>query len=258
MSIFASTQETQFSSPARRMRGRETPRQDELATALQASLTREQALLQERCDLSRQRILLEQEFEHRLVNGLQLISSLLYLQSRTATPEAAAQLIIAARRVGAFGRVHRRLHLLDHQEKVEFKPYLQYLCDDLSGLLFQQQTDRAITVEGVNVEIPTALGIPLGLIVNELITNAAKYAGGNIIVRFETTSPVNFSLSVIDDGPGLPAGFEPTHSTGLGMKIITSLVKQIDGELQILPGDKCRGTRFAVTFHCLQSGSKAD
>ena len=87
--------------------------------------------------LSQRQVMLTQEFEHRLINGLQLIVSLLSLQSRTATtPEAADQLTIAARRVAALGRVHRRLHLLDHQDHVEFKEYLQHLCEDLSGLLF--------------------------------------------------------------------------------------------------------------------------
>ena len=75
--------------------------------------------------LSVRQKMLAQEFEHRLVNGLQLISSLLSLQSRTATtPEAGDQLTVAARRVAALGRVHHRLHLLDHQDHVEFRDYL--------------------------------------------------------------------------------------------------------------------------------------
>ena len=69
--------------------------------------------------------------KHRLVNSLQIIVNLLSLQSRTAGPEAAAQLTIAANRVASFGRVHLGLHLLDHQESVHFNQYLQHLCDDL-------------------------------------------------------------------------------------------------------------------------------
>ena len=176
--------------------------------------------------LSQRQVMLAQEFEHRLINGLQLIVSLLSLQSRTATtPEAADQLTIAARRVAALGRVHRRLHLLDHQDHVEFKEYLQHLCEDLSGLLFQDGSGYAIVVEGAKVEIPTTLAIPLGFIVNELITNSAKYAEGHVTVRIEATSPTDRSLSVVDDGPGLPAGFKPADSKGLGMKIVLSLVQ---------------------------------
>jgi two-component sensor histidine kinase len=178
-----------------------------------------------------------------------LIVSLLSLQSRTApTPEAASQLTIAAGRVAALGRVHRRLHLLDHQDKVEFRGYLQNLCEDLSGLLFRAGRAHQVLVEGGKVEIPTTLAIPLGFIVNELITNSAKYAEGQVTVRIETTSPGHHSLSVIDDGPGLPAGFDPATSNGLGMKIVLALVKQIGGELRILPGENGRGTRFTVTF----------
>jgi two-component sensor histidine kinase len=252
MRIFASAHEALFRFPSRRANGhdkREPNEWDELTAELQASLAREEELREEKRDLSQQQILLVQEFEHRLVNGLQLVASLLSLQSRSAgTPEASAQLTIAARRVAAFGRVHRRLHLLDHQKNVAFKQYLQFLCDDISGLLFQEGADCAIAVEGAEAEIPTALGIPLGLIVNELVTNAAKYANGNIVVRFETISPDNHALSVLDDGPGLPAGFDPAHSKGLGMKIVQSLVRQIDGALRILPGESGCGTCFTVAF----------
>lgn len=194
--------------------------------------------------------MLAQEFEHRLINGMQLIVSLLSLQSRTATtPEAAAQLTIASRRVSALGRVHHRLHLLDHQDKVEFKQYLQHLCEDLSDLLLEIQTGYAIEVEGPEIEIPTASAIPLGFIVNELITNSVKYAKTHVTVRIAAL-PVtsHYSLSVLDDGPGLPLDFDPANSTGLGMKIIQSLVKQIGGAFQILPVENGRGARFSVTF----------
>jgi two-component sensor histidine kinase len=218
---------------------------------LQAALAREQVLLQEKQDLSRRQILMAEEFEHRLLNGLQLIVSLLSLQSRTApTREAADQLTTAARRVSALGRVHRRLHLLDHLDKVEFRKYLEHLCEDLSGLLAQDSSRFAIVVEGARVEIPTALAIPLGLIVNELITNSAKYADGCVTVRIEMMSPEHCALSVLDDGPGLPVGFAPADSKGLGMKIVLALVEQIGGALHILPGNNGRGTCFTVTFRC--------
>jgi two-component sensor histidine kinase len=216
---------------------------------LQAALARETALRREMGDLARRQVMLAQEFEHRLINGLQIISSLLSLQSRAArTTEAADQLAIAATRVAALGRVHRRLHLLDHQDRVEFKRYLEHLCEDLSRLLCEESGECAILVEGASAEIPTMFAIPLGFIVNELITNSVKYARGTITVRFETTAPGCHSLSVSDRGAGLPAGFDPDGSKGLGMKIIGALVKQIDGELRISIGDDGRGTRFTIAF----------
>jgi two-component sensor histidine kinase len=216
---------------------------------LQAALAREETLRQETRDLAQRQAMMAQEFEHRLINGLQVISSLLSLQSRAArTSEAADQLTIAAARVAALGRVHRRLHLLDHQNHVELKRYLEHLCEDLSRLLCEGSGDGAILVTGENAEIPTAIAIPLGFIVNELITNSTKYAKGNVTVRFETTAPGCHSLSVLDSGPGLPAGFDPGGSRGLGMRIVAALVKQIGGELHISTGDDGRGTRFTVAF----------
>jgi two-component sensor histidine kinase len=220
----------------------------ELTAELQAARARINELLQEKTDLLQRQELLSQEFEHRLVNSLQLIVSLLSMQSRTATTaESAAQLTIAAGRVAALGRVHRRLHLLDHQKSVEFKQYLQDLCDDLSHLLFQGGTGRSVVVTGANVSLPSALGIPLGFIVNELITNSVKYATGDITVGIVTSATLH-SLSVTDQGPGLPEGFDPARSNGLGMKIVRSLVKEINGALLFSAGDGGRGTRVDVTF----------
>jgi two-component system, sensor histidine kinase PdtaS len=222
--------------------------QESLIAELQSAHAREAAWLGEKSDLLRRQDMLAQEFEHRLVNSLQIIVSLLSLQSRNAGSEAAAQLTAAAKRVASFGRVHRRLHLLDHREGVEFREYLSGLCEDLSDLLFHGETASPIVVEGVKIDIPTKFAIPLGFVVNEMITNAAKYAKGNIIVRLETSPTLGHALSVSDDGPGLPSAFDPLRSKGLGMKIISSLVKQIDGKVQITAGKGDRGTCCTVTF----------
>jgi len=222
--------------------------QEALIAELRSARAREEAWLREKSELLRRQDTLAEEFEHRLVNSLQIIVSLLSLQSRRAGPEAAAQLTLAAKRVASLGRVHHRLHLLDHQEGVEFKGYLSGLCQDLSDLLFQGETTSPIAVEGVKIDIPAKFAIPLGFVVNEMITNAAKYARGKIIVRLETSPTLGHSLSVSDDGPGLPAGFDPARSKGLGMKIISSLVRQIDGKLQATAGEGGRGTRCTVTF----------
>jgi PAS domain S-box-containing protein len=219
-----------------------------LATALQAVCAQEEMLLQELRDRAQQQILSAQEFDHRLSNGLQLISSMLSLQSRAATPAASAQLIAASRRIVAFGQVHRRLHLLDHEDHVEFGEYLLGLCADLSDLLFEQGTGRAIVVAGDAAKIPAVRAIPLGFIVNELTTNSAKYGAGDVTVRFEVLSPGNYSLLVLDQGEGLPEAFLSTASKGLGLKIVLALVRQIGGALHLRPdGDGCRHF-LSVTF----------
>lgn len=225
-----------------------SPEHEATIAALNAALLREEELKRATRDLLKRQNLLTQEFEHRLVNGLQLIVSLLTLQSRAATtPEVAKQLSVAAERVAAIGRVHSRLHLLDHEDSVELKSYLEGLCDDLVSMLFQDREVLTLAVTGVNVRLPSALGIPLGFIVNELIINAVKYATGHIVLDIATSGDV-LVLSVTDDGPGLPADFNPAASRGLGMKIIRSLVAQIGGALTCGAGDDGRGARFTVTL----------
>jgi two-component sensor histidine kinase len=156
-------------------------------------------------------------------------------------------LSVAARRVASIGRVHRRLHLLDLRETVVLKSYLQGLCDDLAGLLLHEGVGPTVTVTGSEIRLPVAMGIPLGFIVNELITNSVKYATGKITVHVGTTEAGNV-LSVTDEGSGLPAGFDPAAGTGLGMKIVRSLVTQIGGTMSFAPGDGGRGTCFTVLF----------
>jgi len=252
--------ERPFTADTLALLSRPPPEQEPHAamTELQAALAREAALRREMADLAQRQVMLAQEFEHRLINGLQVISSLLSLQSRAAkTSEVADQLTVAATRVAALGRVHRRLHLLDHQDHVEFKRYLEHLCEDLSRLLCEESGDCAILVEGPSAEIPTAFAIPLGFIVNELITNSVKYAKGNITVRFETAAPGCHSLSVSDDGPGLPMDFDPRGSKGLGMRIVRAQVRQIGGELHISAGDNGRGARFTVAFSSAAAANAA-
>lgn len=216
---------------------------------LRRSVIRESALLRQKDDLIQQRDILSKESAHRVLNGLQLITSLLSMQSRaTKNAEAATQLTSAARRVATIANLHRHLHALDHVESVEFKQYLENLCHDLSGLAPNESPERAPVVEGIELRIPTVTGIPLGFIAIELITNSIKYAKGRITVRLHTTFGKGYALSVSDDGPGLPEGFNPTATNGLGMKLISSLVKQIGGQLQIARGDNGKGTQFTVLF----------
>ena len=213
---------------------------------LRQALARDDARLRQQDDVIRRKDLLSKESDHRLLNGLQMIVSLLSLQSRaSANVEAAMQLAIAAGRVAAIERVHRRLHCFDGVPAVAFTQYLEDFCHDFSAMT---SSDRAIVVEGIEVNLPTATGIPLGFIINELITNGAKYGKGRITVRLEANPGRGYALSVSNEGPGLPEGFDPAACKGLGMKLIRSLVAGIGGELRIGRGDQDQGTRFTVVF----------
>lgn len=215
---------------------------------LKASLHRESDLLRQKDELILQKDTLRRESEHRLLNGLQLITSLLAAQSRaTLSAEAAAQLANAANRVTTLARIHRHLNTLDNSECVEFRQFLAKLCDDISDMAWGESIDRALVVKGTKVQIPSSIAVPLGFIACELITNSIKHAKGKIEVCLEE-SPPGCALSITDDGPGLPQGFDPTVSNGLGMKLIPALVKQIGGELDIGKGHHGQGTKFTVRF----------
>ena len=89
---------------------------------------------------------------------------------------------------------------------------------------------------------------PLAFIANELITNATKYGEGRIAVRLERHLEKGYALSVSNDGPALPEGFDPAARKGLGMRIVQSFVERIGGELRVGRGDSNKGTRFTVLF----------
>jgi two-component system, sensor histidine kinase PdtaS len=242
-----------FDSPERRTVAnyeRELTRHRLTEGLLRAALAREEVLLGQKDELLRQQDVLSKESDHRLLNGLQMISSLLSLQSRESpNADIASQLAIAANRVATIGRVHRRLHSCDGVPAIAFKHYLEDLCSDFSAMLpSQERAEQVIVVEGSEINLPTAIGIPLGFIVNELITNAAKYGKGPITVRLAPNPGKGYALSVSNDGSPLPEGFDPAACDGLGMKIIRSLVARIGGELRFGRGEKSQGAQFTVLF----------
>lgn len=216
---------------------------------LAEALGRERALLVEKQALVQHTELLGREADHRLLNGLQMVSSLLSLQARQAEePGVAAQLREAARRVVAVASVHGSLHSLDQAENVELKGYLVTLGQKLASLVSADVKQGDLAIEAVELHVPAAMGATLGLIVSELVTNSTKYATGKIAIRLATHAD-GYALSVTDEGPGLPQGFDPAKTSGLGMKIISSLVQKVGGRLAIGAGDAGRGTTFTVIFN---------
>jgi two-component sensor histidine kinase len=216
---------------------------------LRKALARDEVLLRQKDVSIRQQKMLTEECHHRLLNNLQMIVALLSLQSqKEANAETASRLSIAADRVRAIAGLHHHLHSMDGAPTVEFKPYLDLLCHDHSTMsMSDERPDQVITVEAIELSLPTTIGIPLSLIVNELITNAIKHGKGRITVTL-ARSGKGHALSVSNVGSGLPEGFDPTACKGLGMKLISSLATQIGGELRIDHGDDGDCTRFTVLF----------
>ncbi|MCW0235412.1 MAG: GAF domain-containing protein [Ferrovibrio sp.] len=187
------------------------------------------------------------EIDHRVMNSLQLVAGLLSMQSRMPSDDdVPTQLKQAAGRVSAIARVHQHIYLSEGIEHADVGQYLQRVCDDLSVML-EAGNRGSIAVSGAEVKLPTARIVAIGLIINELVTNAIKYGEGKVTVRFADTE-TGYTLSVSDEGDGPPPDEILKPARGFGMKVITSLVQQLRGALSIGRQDDGTGTRITIAF----------
>lgn len=223
---------------------------DEQQKAALRSLARQvMALLELRRSILQKDLMLR-EVNHRVKNSLQLVSSLLRLESRQiADPVTRRHFDEACARVGTVARVHERLYKTDKVGVVEFGQFLRDLCADLSHSAMIEQGHH-IDVQADTRELPTDKVIPLALIVNELVTNAVKYAypvgtHGIIQVRFESAQDGSFAVLVADEGVGLPPGFDPAATKSLGMRMVSALLGQVGAELSCASGSG--GTKFTIS-----------
>lgn len=210
-----------------------------LANTLGLAIEKEKALNDKR--------LVSREIDHRIKNSLMLVSSVLAMQQRSAaSPEAKAALVQASDRVGTIARIHDQLHRSATADSVEFGSYLRALADDLMASLTRNDAD--LTFEAEKVDLAADRAAPLGLIAAELLMNALKHARreqgrSHLWLTFRREGDL-LELVVADDGPGLPDDFDPTRSRGLGMRLIVSLVKQLEGGFEAV--NVGEGARFVV------------
>lgn len=197
--------------------------------------------------LARQQALMK-EMAHRVKNSLAIVSGMLRLQgSHIGNKELTVQLEEAAARVLAIARAHERISQGNAVETLDLGRYVEQVCKDLDATV--AHCDIEIDAQYA-IEIATDRAIPLALIVNEMITNAAKYAyqnqpHGKVWVRVARLDGDRLRVSVRDAGVGLPADFNPHKAKGLGMRLIGAFVQQLDGELSVRP--QSPGTEFVVT-----------
>jgi two-component sensor histidine kinase len=189
--------------------------------------------------------IMSREIDHRVMNSLQFVSGMLQMQARASgDPELANLLQIAGNRVNAVARVHQHFHLSEPSERLGSLAYLRRLCGDLSGIL-----ETEIAVEGTEAFVPTTQIQPIGLIVNELVTNAAKHGKGKISVRFERKADADYSLSVTDEGELITGSFDPIGTShGLGMTLVSVLASQLHGEVKARANPIGSGACFTLTF----------
>jgi two-component sensor histidine kinase len=198
--------------------------------------------------LDRHQILLR-EITHRVKNSLQVVTSMLHLQAGASDDAALAErLAEASSRVSAVGRAYERLAYDENVEKIALDAYLKDVCADAIRASSQCQLDYTAD-SGVRIDANRA--IPVALIANELITNAAKHASpegspsGRVAVRLSEMADATLLLSVSDNGPGLPVDFDMAKSKGLGMRVVMALTKQLGGNITHHSG--ADGANFILT-----------
>jgi two-component sensor histidine kinase len=190
-------------------------------------------------EIGRQKDLLLKEINHRVKNNLQIVSSLLHLQARTAGA-AASQFDDAAARVAAIAIVHQQLHRYDDVGTVELDRYLIELCQGITAASSSPDRAWSLVVDANPLIISTDVAVPLALIVNELITNAIQHSrpiGESGTVRILLKNHADkFSISVSDPGDGPPANQSPdglgTRHAGLGTRIVETLAQQINATVE--------------------------
>lgn len=196
--------------------------------------------------LDRQRVLVR-EINHRVKNSLSIVSSMLSLQAHTSGDDENLKrhLQEASSRVTTIARAHERLYRTSDVEDLDIGAYIKDVCGDLPTT-----PGTSIAVEApVGIRLSTDRAISLALIVVELATNAIKYAyasaRGVVWVSLARQGDM-LVASVRDDGCGLPEGFAPETSKGLGMRIVIALASQLNGKLTLQrPG---KGTSFELHF----------
>mgnify|MGYP001549796951 CR=1 FL=1 len=193
----------------------------------------------------RQKRLFE-EINHRVKNNLTMVSSVLRLQARDAEPVAREQLMKAVGRVQSISEIYRSLYGEGQSGALNFGTYLEELCRSLAASLVDDPGRLALRAAAASEDVPVDIAISLGMDVNELVTNAVKYAypppaRGVISVRFRAQPEC--VLEVGDSGAGLPENAEA--SSGLGMTLVTSLVQQAGGHLYV---HRQPGVTYTVRF----------
>ncbi len=178
------------------------------------------------------------EIHHRVKNNLQVLSSLLHLQSRNIHDEAALDAVREGQnRVDAMGLIHQKLYMGENLAAVEMQDYLQNLGDTLlDSFGLDERVKIKYLLYPLHLDVDTA--IPLGLIINELLTNSLKYAfpdgrTGEVEIKLWTDENRKLCLQISDDGAGKPAPADAKNSTGFGSKLVQILSQKLKGKPEI-------------------------
>jgi two-component sensor histidine kinase len=190
------------------------------------------------------------EIHHRVKNNLQILSSLLHLQSRQITDDTALEAVREGQnRVDAMGLIHQKLYMGDNVAKVEMKDYLEQFGENMLDS-FGIEGDRVkleYDLQPLYLDVDTA--IPLGLIINELTTNSLKYAfpdgrPGVITIALWKNDQNHLCLKVSDNGVGLANALKDDKSTSFGTNLVQILSKKLKGKMDVVSMEQGYSTQI--------------
>ncbi len=200
--------------------------------------------------------MLIKEIHHRVKNNLEVISSLLELQSEGIIDDVAKAAVIEGQnRVQAIALIHHQLYRTDDVAAVEFKSFVNELYKQIAAVFAKPNTAIIFDITANETQISIDAAVPLGLILNELLTNTFKYAISNAkqnVISIQLIPAKEDGLNTVifkDNGPGLPATLNIAKSLSLGMKVIHLLTRQLGGKLKYYNDN---GSVFEIPFKMIK------
>lgn len=191
-----------------------------------------------------------QEIHHRVKNNLQVICSLLNLQTQTTDPHIAEVMQESQNRVRSMALVHENLYQSENLSKINLERYVKDLSENLLRSYRSRGSLTRIHVDVSNLYLDIDTAVPCGLIINELVSNALKYAflphhGGEVNIQISPLAHQELMLTVADNGVGLPTEVNIEQTKTMGLRMVKSLVQQISGTFSV---KREAGTSFQIVF----------
>jgi PAS domain S-box-containing protein len=198
-----------------------------------------------------EKVVLLKEVHHRVKNNLQIISSLLCLQSEYIKDKKIVEVFLETQnRVMSMATIHELLYQSDDVASIELGNYIHNLVNELFNSYEAVSNDISLEINVEDISLDLDKAIPCGLIINEITSNCLKHAfpagkKGEIVISVHSGKKTNIELIVSDNGIGLPKDIDIQNPETLGLELISTLTEQLGGKLEV---DIKNGTKFKLTF----------
>jgi len=202
------------------------------------------------------------EIHHRVKNNLQILSSLLKLQSRGAQDQHTREMFEESQaRVKTMALIHEELYKTSNLTKIEFASYVQHLANNLLRTYGTLSSGVKLDINVDDIQLDVDRAIPCGLIINELVSNSLKYAfpaerlaqrehsENEIDIELRQREDEHLMLKIRDNGVGLPADLDIHNTTTLGMQLVNTLTEQLSGKIEYR---NHHGAEFEITFSAMK------